>query len=150
MGAVSRLGTFGLWLVTGALALACGTDAEGVDACKQIEAARCRAASSCGVAIDSPYTTVGTSVDACIRTYDVACLHGLVVGSDPGTAAVNACVAAIGDHPCSPGGPNLVESPEKDPKCAWLAPPPAEAGSAADATGGAGDAADASADAPPQ
>jgi len=103
-----------------------------VDACKQVEAARCQAADACGVSLEPPYSTSGTDVDACIRYYDIACLHGLASGSDPGAAAVNACVAAIGDHPCAKGGPNLVLSPESDPKCAWLVPPaaptPAEAG----------------------
>jgi hypothetical protein len=116
-------------------ASACGTDAIGIDACRRIESARCKAAPTCHVALDPPHTTAGTDVDACIRFYDTACLHGLAVNSDPGTTAVNACVAAIGDHPCSPGGANLVQTPEQDPACAWLVPPPA----AADAGSGAAD-----------
>jgi hypothetical protein len=128
----------------GALAspLACGTDAVGVDACKQVEAARCRAATACGVSLEPPYTASGTDVDACIRYYDIACLHGLANGSDPGQTAVSACVNAINDHPCGAGKPNLVTAPESDPQCAWLVPPasapPAEAST--DATGEAADA----------
>jgi hypothetical protein len=112
---------------------ACSGSAVGVDACKSVEDARCRAASACGVSLQPPYSTAGTDVDACIRFYDVACLHGLAGGSDPGPTALNACVAAIASHPCDKGGPNLVLSPESDPKCAWLVPPNAPATS--DASG---------------
>jgi hypothetical protein len=113
--------------------LACGTDAVGVDACKQVETARCRAAPVCHVPLEPPYTTNGNDIDACIRFYGVACLHGLVSGNAPSPTALAACVAAIGDHPCSPGGPNLVLAPEKDPACTWLLPAgaPADAGDAA-------------------
>jgi hypothetical protein len=124
-----------------AVPLACGTGAVGVDACKQVEHARCQAASACGVSLEPPYHTAGSDVDACIRFYDVACLHGLVSGSDPGPAAVNACVAAISGHPCAPDGgpPNLVVSPEQNPACSWLVPPvstPATDASEAAAEGG--------------
>jgi hypothetical protein len=149
MRAASGLRTVGLAAALGAalaLAFACGTSAVGVDACKQIESARCQAASACGVSLEPPYHTAGSDVDACIRFYDVACLHGLVGGSDPGQAAVSACVAAISGHPCAPDGgpPNLVLSPEKDPACSWLEPPastpPADAAAEAaengDAAGG--------------
>jgi hypothetical protein len=127
MGAQWRLGTRGLVLAAVASALACGTDAAGVDACKQVEAARCKAAGACGVPLEPPHAASGSNADECIRFYDVACLHGLAIGSDPGISAVNACVSAIGDHPCNAGGANLVVSPEKDPACAWLVPPPAPA-----------------------
>jgi hypothetical protein len=108
-----------------ALPPACGTSAVGVDACKQVESARCQAASACGVSLEPPYHTAGSDQDACIRFYDVACLHGLASGSDPGPAAVSACVAAISSHPCAAGGPNLVLHPEQAPgsACAWLVPP---------------------------
>jgi hypothetical protein len=143
MRLVARVRTLALGAaVGGALGspLACGTDAVGVDACKQVEAARCRNATACGVSLQPPYTASGTDVDACIRYYDIACLHGLASGSDPGQTAVTACVNAINDHPCSPGKPNLVTSPESDAKCAWLIPPAsapaAEASSDATAEGG--------------
>jgi hypothetical protein len=108
-----------------ALPPACGTSAVGVDACKQVESARCQAASACGVSLEPPYHTAGSDVDACVRFYDVACLHGLASGTDPGPTAVSACVAAISSHPCAPGGPNLVLHPEEAPgsACAWLVPP---------------------------
>jgi hypothetical protein len=128
-----------------ALPPACGSGATGVEACKQVESARCQAASACGLSLEPPYHTAGSDADACIRFYDVACLHGLAGGSDPGTAAVSACVAAISSHPCAPGGPNLVLHPEQAPgaACAWLVPPTstpvadaaAEAAEAGDAAG---------------
>jgi hypothetical protein len=94
------------------------------------------------VSLEPPYHTAGSDVDACIRFYDVACMHGLVSGSDPGQAAVSACVAAIAGHPCAAGEPNLVKSPEKDPACSWLVPPvSAPAVDASEAAAEAGDAA---------
>jgi hypothetical protein len=101
----------------------CGTDAIGVGDCKQIEEARCRAAAKCpAIPLGNVYYTSGNAVDACIRFYDVACLHGLEV-NDPGAPAVAACVAAIeatdGGASCS-----VVEEPWTDPKgrCTWLNP----------------------------
>ncbi|HSY24246.1 MAG TPA: hypothetical protein VK841_19095 [Polyangiaceae bacterium] len=101
-------------------AAACATGADGVDACKQIEETRCKLAPACGIALQPPYSTAGTDVDACIRYYDIACLHGLEVGN-PGTTAVNACVAAITD--CA-----TVVAPQNNPACAWLSPVPIDAG----------------------
>jgi hypothetical protein len=102
---------------------ACATGADGVDACKQIEEARCKLAPACGIALQPPYSTAGTDVDACIRYYDIACLHGLEVGN-PGTTAVNACVAAITD--CA-----TVVAPQDNPACAWLSPVGTDAGETA-------------------
>jgi hypothetical protein len=146
MGARRHVGTLALLL---AAAAACSTDAVGVDACKQIEAARCKAAGACSVALEPPHAASGSQVDACIRFYDIACLHGLALGSDPGSTAVNACVAAIGDHPCRPDGGNLVLYPEKDPDCAWLLPPSAspEAGAGSSDGGAPPDAASTASDA---
>jgi hypothetical protein len=105
-------------LVTGAAA--CGTAADGVDACKQIEEARCKLAPACGITLEPPYSNAGTDVDACIRYYDIACLHGLEVGN-PGPTAVNACVAAITN--CA-----TVVAPQNNPACSWLSPVPIDAG----------------------
>jgi hypothetical protein len=102
------------------MASGCATGADGVDACKQIEEARCKLAPACGIALQPPYSTAGTDVDACIRYYDIACLHGLEVGN-PGTTTVNACVAAITD--CA-----TVVAPQNNPACAWLSPVPIDAG----------------------
>lgn len=96
-------------------AAACGTSPVGVSACKQVEEARCQRAPACGLSLEPPYTTNGSDVDACIRYYDVACLHGLAV-ADPGTDAVNACVATIKVSPCTAGLPLF----ETDPACEWL------------------------------
>jgi hypothetical protein len=97
----------------------CGTDAVGVDDCRQIEQARCEAGVACGQVTD---------VDACKRFYRDHCLHGLALGDSPGTTQVKACVAAIGvaaqcarqlgpDAPiqdCPPGiGLTALESPCK-------------------------------------
>lgn len=93
----------------------CGNGAVGVDACRSIEDARCRQAAACGISLQPPYHTSGSDVDACIRYYQVACLHGLAV-PDPGGGSVNACVAAIEGGDCA-----LVQSPVTG-ACSWLAP----------------------------
>jgi hypothetical protein len=103
----------------------------GVGACKQIEEARCRRAPACGVSTQPPYSTNGSDVDACIRYYDVQCLHGLAV-ADPGSEAVSACVASIESSPCD-GGLQLFET---NTACDWLTTLPlAEASAEADETG---------------
>jgi hypothetical protein len=94
----------------------CGTDATGIEACKQIEGARCRRAPACGIGLQPPYYTSGDAVDACIQFYDTACLHGLEV-SDPGPVVVGQCVAAIND-----GGCGVVTAPQTSAACAWLIP----------------------------
>lgn len=66
-------------------ATGCGTEAQGIDACRDIEQARCGAAKSCGLIDD---------VEACKRFYRDQCLHGLSVKS-PGALQVNDCVATI-------------------------------------------------------
>jgi hypothetical protein len=63
----------------------CGTSAVGVDECRDIEQARCRADQPCGVITD---------VKACERYYRDHCLHGLAT-KPPGGGAVGACVAVI-------------------------------------------------------
>jgi hypothetical protein len=99
-----------------ATAPGCGSDAKGVDACKRIEEARCRAAPSCGIDLQPPHFTGGDAIDACIRFYDTACLHGLE-SDDPGPVVVGECVAAIQSGSCS-----VVKVPQTDPKCAWMSP----------------------------
>jgi len=116
-------------LVALAAGSACGTGANSPDSCRQIEEARCRKAPACNIPLEPPYSTSGTDVDACIRYYDVACLHGLDVGN-PGSTAVARCVAAINES-CA-----AAATPQSDPACAWLVPPAPAATSdaAADAT----------------
>ncbi len=137
MAAISRapaldtLRAFAL-VLTVASATDCGTNATGVDACRQIEGARCRRAPACGIPLQPPYHTAGNDVDACIRFYDLACLHGLAV-SDPGSAAIQACTSAINNNGCG-----VVQHPESDTACAWL-----DAGGASSSPDASADAADA-------
>lgn len=69
-----------------ALAAGCGSDATGVDECRDIENARCEAGEPCGLVDD---------VDACKRFYRDQCLHGLASGEKPGQPVVDDCVNAI-------------------------------------------------------
>lgn len=127
----------------------CGTDARGIDDCRNIEEARCEAAKNCGLGI--------TDVDACRRFYRDQCLHGLPVDS-PGAPAVAACVSLIRSagtcatspdtllSDCSPpiSEPKLtkaceiVASPELTTQCAFLVPPPSGTGGSAGSSGTAG------------
>ena len=66
-------------------ASSCGTSATGVDDCRDIQRARCRAGKVCGIVSD---------VAACERYYRDHCLHGLSV-SPPPSASVAACVDVI-------------------------------------------------------
>ncbi len=125
-----------------AIYAACGSDATGIDACRQIETARCQNALGCGISLSTP-PSVSDSVDGCISFYNDACLHGLEV-SDPGTPAVAACVKAIQ----TPGPTQCltVQFPQTSLACAWLTPPSTtttDASDDADADDGAVDAADA-------
>ncbi|MBK9263516.1 MAG: hypothetical protein IPM54_27380 [Polyangiaceae bacterium] len=74
--------------LSGAFASACTGDAVGVEACQQIEAARCESATACGVS--------DTESQYCSAFYRDQCLHGMTnPGSDPSTASINACTEAI-------------------------------------------------------
>jgi hypothetical protein len=123
---------------------ACGTEAVGVETCRQIESARCQAAPACpniDLGVPVHRGSPGTDVASCIRFYEDACLHGLATTTDPGGPAAKACVDAINAGDCA-----IVYEPQKSAACAWLIPPqPAvtDAGSDAD-TDAPSDAADAS------
>ena len=67
-------------------AYGCGTDAVGIEDCRQIEQARCDAGAACGLVKD---------VEACKRYYRDHCLHGLAIPDSPGPNRVKACVTAI-------------------------------------------------------
>jgi len=112
-------------------AAGCGTDPQGVDACREVEQARCRRAPSCpemGIPSDQ--------VQACIEFVRDQCLHGLAV-PDPGTPIVEKCARAIEDPATSCA---LVAAPENIPDCAFLlASPPADAGAEAAAPSDASD-----------
>lgn len=109
-----------LSVVAVALYAACGSDATGIDECRQIETARCQQALGCGISLATP-PAVSDSVDGCISFYNDACLHGLEV-ADPGGPAVAACVQAIQD--VDAGNHCLtVQFPQTSLSCAWLTPP---------------------------
>jgi hypothetical protein len=80
LGLVSALAGFALTASPG-----CGTDAKGVDECRDIERARCQAAASCGIVNDA---------EACERFYRDHCLHGMAT-TPPSSAEVAACVRTI-------------------------------------------------------
>ena len=105
---------------TCALIFACGTDAVGIDACRQIETARCLQAPNCGIDLSTPVhrDAPKTDIDACIRFYHEQCLHGLASGKEPGQVQVTACIDVITNGSCE-----VVKQPETDPACAWLIPP---------------------------
>lgn len=100
----------------------CGTDAAGVEACRSIESARCRAAVACGIVDDAA---------ACERFYRDHCLHGLR-GDTPSDREVARCVqtietagecAASGDDAgdCA-GSCDIVDAPERAIACVFLDP----------------------------
>jgi hypothetical protein len=100
---------------------ACGTEAVGVESCRKIEQVRCESGPRCGLAMDRPRhhgSEPVNDVAACIRYYDDACLHGLVIGYEPGSVLVDQCVAAIAEGSCE-----VVRAPEIHPACAWIKPP---------------------------
>src|SRR6188768_427056 len=116
-------------------ATGCGTDAQGINECREIERARCTAAKECGIVSD---------VDDCQRFYRDHCLHGLPV-SPPGSVKVQECVSTIRaagqcvqqsgsvdtllrdcDPPVTQGARgvftacNLIKQPEKAVECSFL------------------------------
>lgn len=76
-----------LGVFAGSAASACGTDAVGIDACREIETARCEALQACG----------GTETQStyCIDLYRDQCLHGIQSGVEPGADATARCVEAV-------------------------------------------------------
>ena len=84
-----RRAGLGVFAALSALFLAtnpgCGTDAKGVEDCRDIERARCDAAVACGKVSD---------LAECRRFYRDHCLHGLGV-TPPARGRVDECVATI-------------------------------------------------------
>lgn len=136
----SALAGFGLVSSPG-----CGTDAKGIEDCRDIERARCSAAAACGIVTD---------VEACQRFYRDHCLHGMA-SLPPSPAAVDACVETItaaGTCASSFGGKlallsecdaapgvleateesthacHIVEKPETARRCSFLTTEPFEGG----------------------
>jgi hypothetical protein len=80
VAAASALAGFGLVSSPG-----CGTDAKGIEDCREIERARCSAAAACGIVTD---------VESCQRFYRDHCLHGMVTLA-PSPNAIEECVATL-------------------------------------------------------
>jgi len=91
------------------LPLGCGPDPEGVEDCRAIEGARCRAAAACGEIEDAA---------RCERYYRDQCLHGLSVDS-PGRPVVEGCVEAIEAAPDEDDCESVLE-PERLSACSFL------------------------------
>lgn len=147
LACVSALAGFGLASSPG-----CGTDAKGVEDCRDIERARCNAAKSCGIVTD---------VEACQRFYRDHCLHGLAA-LPPSPTAVDDCVETINtagscastvgaeatlvecretaaDGVLDASGAmtacDLVKKPELAERCSFLSPTPITGGGEAGAAG---------------
>ncbi len=160
---MSVLSTVSCALLSAATAFAivtaagCGTDAKGVDDCRDIEQARCSAAKNCGTV---------PNVAQCQDYYRDQCLHGLAV-SPPASGVVKACVATIrAAGLCALEDPNtapsdcmnvpsgmptsaqttceIVANPEKTSECAFLMPNMDAGTSAAGGSGGTGGSSDSS------
>ena len=118
-----------------ALALgACSGGPNGVDACRQIESARCVQAGNLNC-VDLSYplhsgSAVSDGVTACQLFYEDACLHGLVTPKAPASTQVTLCVKAItAARTCEVG-----LTPQSDPACSWLIAPDAGVDAGHDAT----------------
>jgi hypothetical protein len=162
--------------LSGALALlaaalpGCGTEAQAVDPCRQIEETRCREAVHCP---NDFAVHTEEEVQRCVSFYRDQCLHGMQV-PDPGAPKVSACVNALtaAGTCAAQNKPTLASksstdattcnivpvdgvttattacgvllAPESVAQCSFLAPPPEDAGAspAPDATddGSGGDA----------
>ena len=145
VGVLSATGSFALVSSPG-----CGTDAHGIEDCREIEQARCAAAVPCGIVTDQP---------RCEIYYRDHRLHGLP-GTQPQQASIDLCVVAIhalgacakqgGAHAdiasCDPAIPThdastvceVIQFPERAYACSFLsATPPPEVGAGGEG-GGAG------------
>jgi hypothetical protein len=80
-GALSAAGSFTLASSPG-----CGTDAHGIEDCREIEQTRCAAAVPCGIITDQP---------RCEVFYRDHCLHGLPGTAQPQQATIDLCVSTI-------------------------------------------------------
>jgi hypothetical protein len=130
-----------LGLLLGGVASGCSTDAVGIEACREIETARCEATQACGA----------TEAEAtyCIAIYRDQCLHGIQNDAGPATSDTTKCVEAVravatcaragaasmADCPAEPlvAGVDpvsltpcvvITRRPEQLADCAFVAPPP--------------------------
>jgi hypothetical protein len=148
LGCTSALAGFGLVSSPG-----CGTDAKGVEDCREIERARCSAAAACGIVTD---------VEACQRFYRDHCLHGMAT-LPPSPTAIDECVgtinsagscvsageqgkltplsACVNENGALNAAPDvmyaceLVEKPHLAERCSFLSTAPFEGGGEAGAAG---------------
>jgi hypothetical protein len=121
-----RLAALALILAGTVFGNGCGTGAVDVSACRQVEEARCHQAPACNIVITPPDYTGGSDVDACVRYYDDACLHGLVAGG-PSASDLSACVTAITTDSNAQDCCSTVKEPQTSPACRWLDPAPTDA-----------------------
>jgi hypothetical protein len=127
------LGAAGLALWSGLSG--CGTEAKGIEACRQVELARCNAAVHCGLVEEAT---------ACELYFRDHCLHGVSGDEAPRAVAVSECVESIeaagrcarrqgrDTSPAECGGVlessaardvcDIVLEPELAPDCAFLEP----------------------------
>ncbi|MBI4703295.1 MAG: hypothetical protein HY744_19435 [Deltaproteobacteria bacterium] len=137
----------------------CDRGATGIDACRRIEQARCRAVAGC------PQFESWADDDAeeCELFYHDQCLFGVADGLSPDEPSLDACLAAIAQAVACKGGTDvstcteapelapdapgsttaceLIRAPEQLAACGFLRPPASPA--LADAGGGDGGPADA-------
>jgi hypothetical protein len=134
-------------------ASSCGTSAVGVDDCRDIEQARCRASAYC---LDADGAPLIDDVPACERFYRDHCLHGLAV-KPPAGASVSACVQVIeAAGQCAKDDPNatltdcpftdrragltracdVVTHPERATECSFLLDTDEMSGAAGQSAGG--------------
>ncbi len=115
----------------------CGADPVGVEACREIESARCEAAVKCGLVDD---------LAGCNRYFRDHCLHGVATEDAPGGVAVDRCVDTLNragrcaERHGTDADPSecdesrfadadaeniceLVEEPERASRCEFLKPP---------------------------
>lgn len=129
------------WLTGIVVAAACSTDAVGIQECRDIEEARCTAARSCDLGVDSDDDQA-----VCERFARDNCLHGLRSREIPKSSDLEACIGAIrkagtcaatdAAKPASACDPalttkgitvcDIIETPEQASACSFLLkdPPP--------------------------
>lgn len=108
----------------------CANDGYGIDACRQIEAERCRWVVACNIGVGVRRDNESSPVDDCVRFYRDECLHGMTyLTQDPSDTDVGKCTTAIHNATSC----DIVRHPENDPACSWLKPS-ADAGEASTET----------------
>lgn len=137
---VAALLPIAAWIAPG-----CGTDAVGIEACRQIELARCDVAPRCAGFEGSPAIETEEQVANCRNFYRDHCLLGLEnAEAEPGQGDIDACVAAI-ERTAECGSPRsstmaecgvelragedgalapcrVLQEPERLQACRWLEP----------------------------